>query len=128
MDGDLFRADPPSVMRTIQEFLRLKPIDYAGFLKLVFIYSKVSVKLRNCAIFDNFVLRYDAEKGFFCMVDREGGRKRKCLGRSKGRKYQEMSDSAAAFLSKVFREDNRVLRQMITRMGWNHMLRARWLP
>lgn len=66
MDGSQLRSHPALVMEGIQRFLGVTPI---------FNYTQA--------------LTYDESKGFWCQRV-EGGRP-KCLGKSKGRKYPDMT-------------------------------------
>uniref|UniRef100_A0A8D3DDM1 [heparan sulfate]-glucosamine N-sulfotransferase n=1 Tax=Scophthalmus maximus TaxID=52904 RepID=A0A8D3DDM1_SCOMX len=60
-------------------------------------------------------LMYDDSKGFWCQRV-EGGRA-KCLGKSKGRKYPEMSPESRAFLAEYYREHNMELLRLLNRLG-----------
>uniref|UniRef100_A0A668AMN5 [heparan sulfate]-glucosamine N-sulfotransferase n=1 Tax=Myripristis murdjan TaxID=586833 RepID=A0A668AMN5_9TELE len=92
VDGALLRSNPALVMDGIQRFLGITPI---------FNYTQA--------------LTYDDSKGFWCQRV-EGGRA-KCLGKSKGRKYPEMSPESRAFLAEHFREHNMELLRLLNRLG-----------
>uniref|UniRef100_H2V9M2 [heparan sulfate]-glucosamine N-sulfotransferase n=1 Tax=Takifugu rubripes TaxID=31033 RepID=H2V9M2_TAKRU len=92
VDGALLRSNPALVMEGIQRFLGVTPI---------FNYTQA--------------LMYDESKGFYCQR-LEGGRS-KCLGKSKGRKYPEMSSEARAFLTEYYREPNLELLHLLNRLG-----------
>ncbi|KAF0027669.1 hypothetical protein F2P81_020410 [Scophthalmus maximus] len=92
VDGALLRSNPALVMEGIQRFLGVTPI---------FNYTQA--------------LMYDDSKGFWCQRV-EGGRA-KCLGKSKGRKYPEMSPESRAFLAEYYREHNMELLRLLNRLG-----------
>uniref|UniRef100_A0A8D0A4D3 [heparan sulfate]-glucosamine N-sulfotransferase n=1 Tax=Sander lucioperca TaxID=283035 RepID=A0A8D0A4D3_SANLU len=92
VDGALLRSNPALVMEGIQRFLGVTPI---------FNYTQA--------------LMYDDSKGFWCQRV-EGGRA-KCLGKSKGRKYPEMSPETRAFLAEYYREHNMELLRLLNRLG-----------
>lgn len=92
MDGALLRSNPALVMEGIQRFLGVTPI---------FNYTQA--------------LMYDDSKGFWCQRV-EGGRA-KCLGKSKGRKYPEMSPESRAFLAEYYHEHNMELLHLLNRLG-----------
>ncbi|KAL6101413.1 ndst2 [Pungitius sinensis] len=92
VDGALLRSNPSLVMEGIQRFLGVTPI---------FNYTQA--------------LMYDDSKGFWCQRV-EGGRA-KCLGKSKGRKYPEMSPESRAILAEHYREHNMDLLRLLNRLG-----------
>ncbi|XP_026164572.1 bifunctional heparan sulfate N-deacetylase/N-sulfotransferase 2 [Mastacembelus armatus] len=92
VDGALLRINPALVMEGIQRFLSVTPI---------FNYTQA--------------LMYDDSKGFWCQR-MEGGRP-KCLGKSKGRKYPEMSPESRAFLTEYYHEHNVELLRLLNRLG-----------
>ncbi|XP_070833247.1 bifunctional heparan sulfate N-deacetylase/N-sulfotransferase 2 [Chaetodon trifascialis] len=92
VDGALLRSNPALLMEGIQRFLGVTPI---------FNYTQA--------------LMYDDSKGFWCQRV-EGGRTR-CLGKSKGRKYPEMSSESRAFLAEYYREHNMELLHLLNRLG-----------
>jgi hypothetical protein len=57
------------------------------------------------------ILKFDAQKGFFCINNEESF---KCLGKSKGRKYESMSNELRSHLNKIFDEPNRSLKKLLT--------------
>uniref|UniRef100_A0AAX7U1P8 [heparan sulfate]-glucosamine N-sulfotransferase n=1 Tax=Astatotilapia calliptera TaxID=8154 RepID=A0AAX7U1P8_ASTCA len=92
VDGALLRSNPVLVMEGIQRFLGVTPI---------FNYTQA--------------LMYDDSKGFWCQRV-EGGRA-KCLGKSKGRKYPELSSESRAFLAEYYHEHNMDLLRLLSRLG-----------
>ncbi|KAK2922160.1 bifunctional heparan sulfate N-deacetylase/N-sulfotransferase 2 [Channa argus] len=92
VDGALLRTNPALVMDGIQRFLSITP---------VFNYTQALI--------------YDDSKGFWCQR-MEGGRA-KCLGKSKGRKYPEMTPESRAFLTEYYREHNMELLRLLNRLG-----------
>ncbi|XP_035387276.1 bifunctional heparan sulfate N-deacetylase/N-sulfotransferase 2 [Electrophorus electricus] len=92
VDGALLRSSPAQVMDGIQRFLGLNP---------VFNYTQA--------------LMFDESKGFWCQ--RIDGGRPKCLGKSKGRKYPEMTPETRAFLTEYYREHNLELLRLLNRLG-----------
>lgn len=92
VDGALLRSNPAVVMEGVQRFLGVTP---------VFNYTQALI--------------YDDSKGFWCQR-LEGGRA-KCLGKSKGRKYAEMSTETRAYLTDYYREHNVELLRLLNRLG-----------
>uniref|UniRef100_A0A8C7J0Y8 [heparan sulfate]-glucosamine N-sulfotransferase n=1 Tax=Oncorhynchus kisutch TaxID=8019 RepID=A0A8C7J0Y8_ONCKI len=92
VDGSQLRSNPALVMEGIQRFLGVTPI---------FNYTQA--------------LTYDESKGFWCQRV-EGGRP-KCLGKSKGRKYPDMTPESRAFLTEHYREHNMELLRLLNRLG-----------
>ncbi|KAM9847710.1 bifunctional heparan sulfate N-deacetylase/N-sulfotransferase 2 isoform 1-T2 [Aulostomus maculatus] len=92
VDGSLLRSKPALVMEGIQKFLGVTPI---------FNYTQALI--------------YDDSKGFWCQRVEAG--RAKCLGKSKGRKYAEMSPESRAFLAKFYREHNKELLHLLNRLG-----------
>uniref|UniRef100_A0A3Q2PBE4 Sulfotransferase n=1 Tax=Fundulus heteroclitus TaxID=8078 RepID=A0A3Q2PBE4_FUNHE len=92
VDGALLRSNPVLVMEGIQRFLGVTP---------VFNYTQA--------------LMYDDGKGFWCQ--RVEGARTKCLGKSKGRKYPEMSSESRAFLTEYYRDHNMDLVRLLNRLG-----------
>ena len=90
IDGDELRADPAAVMTRVQYFLKIEPFfEYRDHL------------------------RFDREKGFFCPVF-EGSVK--CLGRSKGRKYEAISEEAETYVRRYFTGANVALSKLLTKL------------
>ncbi|XP_030628856.1 bifunctional heparan sulfate N-deacetylase/N-sulfotransferase 2 [Chanos chanos] len=92
VDGALLRSNPALVMEGIQRFLGVTPI---------FNYTQA--------------LMFDETKGFWCQ--RMDGGRPKCLGKSKGRKYPEMTPETRAFLTEYYREHNLELLRLLNRLG-----------
>uniref|UniRef100_A0A669EGY4 [heparan sulfate]-glucosamine N-sulfotransferase n=1 Tax=Oreochromis niloticus TaxID=8128 RepID=A0A669EGY4_ORENI len=92
VDGALLRSNPVLVMEGIQRFLGVTPI---------FNYTQA--------------LMYDDSKGFWCQ--RVDGGRAKCLGKSKGRKYPELSSESRAFLAEYYHEHNMDLLRLLSRLG-----------
>uniref|UniRef100_A0A3B5M644 Sulfotransferase n=1 Tax=Xiphophorus couchianus TaxID=32473 RepID=A0A3B5M644_9TELE len=92
VDGAVLRSNPVLVMEGIQRFLGITPI---------FNYTQA--------------LMYDDGKGFWCQ--RVEGARSKCLGKSKGRKYPEMSSESRAFLTEYYRDHNMELVRLLNRLG-----------
>uniref|UniRef100_A0A8C2QBI0 [heparan sulfate]-glucosamine N-sulfotransferase n=1 Tax=Cyprinus carpio TaxID=7962 RepID=A0A8C2QBI0_CYPCA len=92
VDGTLLRSNPALVMDSIQRFLGVTPI---------LNYTQALV--------------FDEGKGFWCQRV-EGGRP-KCLGKSKGRKYPEMTPETRAFLTEYYQEHNLELLRLLNRLG-----------
>ncbi|XP_045576703.1 bifunctional heparan sulfate N-deacetylase/N-sulfotransferase 2 isoform X1 [Salmo salar] len=92
VDGSQLRSHPALVMEGIQRFLGVTPI---------FNYTQA--------------LTYDESKGFWCQ--RVEGARPKCLGKSKGRKYSDMTPESRAFLTEHYREHNMELLRLLNRLG-----------
>lgn len=91
IDGEELKADPVTVMNRLQVFLKIEPLmDYREHL------------------------RYEPKKGFFCQVTTVNGTK--CLGRSKGRLYEEMETKAEKFLRSFFMSHNVALSKLLTKL------------
>lgn len=97
IDGEELVKDPVSVMDKLQYFLSVQPtIDYSKYLK------------------------FDAKKGFFCRVVDDGSRKvTKCLGKGKGRSYEEMDSQSGKYLQEYYRLNNEALLKLLKRFGYN---------
>ncbi|KAL0840189.1 hypothetical protein ABMA28_015479 [Loxostege sticticalis] len=92
IDGSLLRSDPPSVMNSLQKFLKLTPLqDYSKLLK------------------------YDPKKGFYCQA--VSNERTKCLGKSKGRVYPPMDEASAKFLRRYYTPHNTALSKLLVRLG-----------
>lgn len=79
-DGNELKRNPVKTLQTVQEFLDLDP---------PLTYDKLLV--------------FDSVKQFYCI--KEKNRKR-CLGKSKGRKYENMTPTARSFLNSYFKKHN----------------------
>jgi len=96
IDGEELVRDPVTVMDKLQYFLSVQPIDYSKYLK------------------------FDAKKGFFCKVVDDGSRKvTKCLGKGKGRSYEEMDSQSRKYLQEYYRLNNEALLKLLKRFGYN---------
>uniref|UniRef100_A0AAR2KZW9 [heparan sulfate]-glucosamine N-sulfotransferase n=1 Tax=Pygocentrus nattereri TaxID=42514 RepID=A0AAR2KZW9_PYGNA len=91
VDGLQLRSNPAQVMDSVQKFLGVVPFNYTQ------------------------ALMFDESKGFWCQR-LDAGRSR-CLGKSKGRKYPDMSPESRAFLSEHYREQNVELLRLLKRLG-----------
>lgn len=75
IDGESLRKNPVEVMNDLQKFLKIyPPLDYSNHL------------------------RFDEKKGFFCQI--VGEKKKKCLGKSKGRQYPPMDARSLKLLQR----------------------------
>ncbi|CAL8333974.1 unnamed protein product [Gadus morhua 'NCC'] len=92
LDGQMLKSEPASIMDKIQKFLSLSNVVN---------YHKI--------------LAFDPKKGFWCQL-LEGG-KTKCLGKSKGRRYPDMTPESQAFLREYYRDHNIELSKLLYRMG-----------
>nr|XP_039273995.1 bifunctional heparan sulfate N-deacetylase/N-sulfotransferase 3-like [Styela clava] len=97
-DGELLVKDPITVLQRLQKSLGLPNI---------FDYSEA--------------IRFDERKGFFCKIQ-DGGNK--CLGKSKGRKYPEMSEDSRRYLDEYYEHSNTRLVQIL--QGLQHPIPT-WL-
>lgn len=87
LDSSLIRNEPATVMNSLINSLNLpKSIDY------------------------NQLLKFDHQKGFFCVKNKEST---KCLGKSKGRKYEPISNELRSRLAKIFEESNKALKKLL---------------
>uniref|UniRef100_A0A1B6I4Z3 [heparan sulfate]-glucosamine N-sulfotransferase n=2 Tax=Homalodisca liturata TaxID=320908 RepID=A0A1B6I4Z3_9HEMI len=92
IDGDQLRSNPIQVMDSLQKFLKITPyFDYSTHL------------------------RYDPKKGFFCQVLNDDHTK--CLGKSKGRLYQQMDDRSNKLLQRYYLSHNTALVKLLKRLG-----------
>jgi hypothetical protein len=88
LDGLEIRNEPAKVINYLMESLQLpKTINY------------------------NEILKFDNQKGFFCVT--KSGESPKCLGKSKGRKYESMSQELRSLLNKTFEESNKALIKLL---------------
>ncbi|KAL2078322.1 hypothetical protein ACEWY4_026007 [Coilia grayii] len=92
VDGVLLRSNPVQVMNGVQKFLGVTPH---------YNYTQA--------------LMFDETKGFWCQ--RLDGARSRCLGKSKGRKYPDMSAETRALLSEHYREQNLELLRLFNRLG-----------
>lgn len=93
VDGEKFRLDPVTIMNSVQLFLDLEPkVDYKD------------------------LLRFSPGKGFYCAKTTEN--KTKCLGTSKGRKYDPMREQERLWLSDHFKASNEALRKLLMDLGY----------
>ena len=93
VDSQQLRNDPASVMNDLQAFAKIEPVvDY------------------------NKLLKFDRNKGFYCPVD-EYSKRLHCLGKSKGRKYDEMDEKSKHYLSSYFRSHNLRLLNVLKHLG-----------
>lgn len=99
IDGDELKQDPAAVMSSVQLFLKVEPIvDYKD------------------------QLRYEPRKGFFCQVTAVNTTK--CLGKSKGRSYEEMDEKSEKFLRTYYMSHNVALSKLLTKL---HVTPPHWL-
>lgn len=108
VDGEEFRDNPVLIMNRLQMFLKLEPrINYRK------------------------LLRFEPKKGFFCLVGNNNNNKNhddvknnssgssyslKCLGKSKGRTYEDMEERARKYLHVYYLRHNVVLSKLLTRL------------
>ncbi|TSQ35301.1 Bifunctional heparan sulfate N-deacetylase/N-sulfotransferase 1 [Bagarius yarrelli] len=92
VDGQMMKTEPALVMDKVQKFLGL--INTLNYHK---------------------ILAFDPKKGFWCQL-LEGG-KTKCLGKSKGKRYQDMTSESQMFLREYYRDHNIELSKLLYRMG-----------
>lgn len=93
IDGDELRNDPASVMDKIQLFL--KPPNILDYRKK---------------------LRFNSKKGFFCPLTEDG--RHRCLGRGKGRKYDDMDTKSYSWLKTFYSRSNKLLSRYLEKMGY----------
>ncbi|CAD5218713.1 unnamed protein product [Bursaphelenchus okinawaensis] len=86
VDGNELKQIPSAVMNQLIKDLRLRFMDYRRILK------------------------FNVKKGYYCV---EYQSKKKCLGASKGRKYDKMSEEARKMLQEEFRESNQDLKRLL---------------
>lgn len=55
--------------------------------------------------------RYDARKGFYCLVAVDG--RKKCLGKGKGRHYPKIDSKSKDFLENYYSDANKRLAQLL---------------
>ena len=84
VDGELLRIKPFQCLNDLQK--RIPQID-------VFVDYK-------------FLLKFNKKKGFFCPFDRQKN-VTKCLGSSKGRKYDKIDPVSEIFLKNFYKEPNK---------------------
>lgn len=93
IDGEWFRFNPIAVMHKLQLLLRAEQtVDY----------SKLLV--------------FNEQKGFYCYRDQTGDAL-KCLGPSKGRKYEPMSQEVREHLNRHYWQHNRQLAKLLYEIG-----------
>ncbi|GFR66597.1 bifunctional heparan sulfate N-deacetylase/N-sulfotransferase [Elysia marginata] len=95
VDGDQLNKDPIMTMNKLQKFIAVTP--YIDYYKM---------------------LRFDKEKGFYCLVEQG------CLSPSKGRKYNPMDAESSRLLKNHYAPHNAQLRTLLTDLGRPH---PRWL-
>ena len=94
IDGDELKSDPATVMDKLQSFLKIDNyLDYR---------SK---------------LRFDSKKGFFCQINDKN--QTKCLGKLKGRNYEDMDTVSEKWLRDYFMAHNVALSKLLTRIHAN---------
>ncbi|KAI6176247.1 [Heparan sulfate]-glucosamine N-sulfotransferase [Aphelenchoides bicaudatus] len=83
IDGLELKEEPPELMNRLISTLNLpRSVNYEQLLK------------------------FDSQKGFFCA---NNGKQSRCLGKSKGRRYEPMSAELRSLLAKHFEEPNKAL-------------------
>ncbi|CAD5226106.1 unnamed protein product [Bursaphelenchus xylophilus] len=87
IDGKQLKEEPSKVMNQLLRDLHLPFMDYRRILK------------------------YNEKKGYFCIDFKD---KTKCLGSSKGRKYDKMDEETRNLLENEFRYHNRDLKLLLT--------------
>uniref|UniRef100_A0A5S6QUI1 [heparan sulfate]-glucosamine N-sulfotransferase n=1 Tax=Trichuris muris TaxID=70415 RepID=A0A5S6QUI1_TRIMR len=99
VDGDQLKHEPSIVMNSVQDYLELHPaIDYTE------------------------LLTFNAKKGFYCLKTSQNHTY--CLGESKGRHYDPMSEEARRWLLNYYKSHNAALLQLLNRLGYETPL---WL-
>lgn len=100
VDGEELRDNPVLVMNRLQTFLKLE----------------TRINYRK-------LLRFEPKKGFFCLVstinndvNNNSSNTLKCLGKSKGRLYEEMDERARKYLHDYYLRHNVVLSKLLTRL------------
>ncbi|KAH7729577.1 bifunctional heparan sulfate N-deacetylase/N-sulfotransferase 4-like isoform X1 [Aphelenchoides avenae] len=63
-------------------------------------------------------LQFVDRKGFYCAVNGGKSGKPKCLGRSKGRKYEQMPPDLRAYLEQFYAEHNQALARLLQRYNF----------
>ncbi|CAI5448496.1 unnamed protein product [Caenorhabditis angaria] len=83
IDSDVLRNQPIKILSKVTEWLDLPYFDYSK------------------------VIRFSPSKGFHCKIDENS--KTRCLGESKGRKYEKMDEATRLELDEIFAIDNSAL-------------------
>ncbi|XP_067935741.1 bifunctional heparan sulfate N-deacetylase/N-sulfotransferase 4-like [Watersipora subatra] len=94
IDGEKLKSDPVRVMSDVQDFINVDTkIDYGN------------------------LLRFDKEKGFYCIVI--SNTKSKCLGSGKGRSkyYADVDSETKEHLERVFAVPNSYLKRLLIKLG-----------
>lgn len=91
IDGEELKTDPVTVMSRLQVFLKIEP--FLDYKKL---------------------LRFESKKGFFCPIT--GNSTVKCLGKGKGRRYEDISPTTEKFLRDYFMPHNVALSKLLTKL------------
>ncbi|KHJ46349.1 sulfotransferase domain protein [Trichuris suis] len=93
IDGEQLKHEPFGVMSAVQDYLELQPmINY------------------------NELLTFSAKKGFYCL--RTLSNHTYCLGESKGRHYEPMTEEARRWLLNYYKSHNAALLQLLNRLGY----------
>ena len=92
IDGEKLKSDPIFVMDKLQHFLNVQPI--VNYEKL---------------------LKFNPKKGFWCAKKSSNGIA-KCLGKGKGRKYEDMEEKSRNFLENYYESDNKKLSKLLKRL------------
>lgn len=91
VDGDELRNNPVIVMEKLQLFFKLKPhINYGE------------------------KLRFDEKKGFYCQIISKNSTK--CLGKSKGRHYEEIDQQSESYLHNFYFHYNIALSKLLNKL------------
>lgn len=94
IDGQWFKYNPAAVMNRLQLLLGVQnPMDY------------------------NEVLAFDSRKGYFCPLDTQAKNRTRCLGKSKGRKYEPMGERVRHYLNRLYLNQNRQLANLLNDIG-----------
>ena len=92
IDGEELKLDPVAVLSRLQVFLKIEPfVDYKN------------------------LIRFDSRKGFYCPVSLLNN-STKCLGRGKGRRYEEMTEETEKMLRDYFMSFNVALSKLLTKL------------
>jgi hypothetical protein len=90
IDGDLFARAPYVYLNNLQKYLHIK--------------ESHRLEYKN-------ILRYNRNKKFFCYLQKNG--RDKCLGASKGRRYEKIDEESKKILSEYYSAWNRKLRELL---------------
>lgn len=61
-------------------------------------------------------LKFVSEKGFYCVIQENN--RQKCLGQSKGRKYEPMVESVRQYLNNFYKVPNEALKKLLIKYNF----------